>query len=200
MKKLMFVAVILFSHVAFSQDAGVSKSGPEYTADTETQLKFPKQYREWIYLSTGIDMAYFPRAGTAENHMFTSVFVNPEAYRAFMNTGTWPDKTMLVLEGRHAETTEVINKSGEYQGGVTGVEAHVKDEKRFPGKWAFFVFSNQDSAKMLPPSAPCYSCHDDHAAVDKTFVQFYPTLMEVARKKGTLSPAYLKENPAGPAK
>ena len=133
--------------------------------------------------------------------MFTNVFVNPEAYRAFMKTGTWPDKTMLVLEGRRADTTAVINKSGQYQGSVvTGVEAHVKDEKRFPGKWAFFAFDNQESGKMIPTTSACYSCHAEHAAVDTTFVQFYPTLMEVARKKGTLSPEYLKENPPAPAK
>jgi hypothetical protein len=27
-------------------------------------------------------------------------------------------------------------------------------------------------------------------------VQFYPTLLEIAKKKGTLSPAYLKEEAA----
>jgi hypothetical protein len=32
-----------------------------------------------------------------------------------------------------------------------------------------------------------------HAAVDTTFVQFYPTLIGVAKEKKTLSPEYLKE-------
>ena len=45
----------------------------------------------------------------------------------------------------------------------------------------------------MPQSANCYSCHQDHAAVDTTFVQFYPTLMPIAKAKGTLSPSYLKE-------
>jgi hypothetical protein len=42
----------------------------------------------------------------------------------------------------------------------------------------------------------CYSCHEQHAAVDTTFVQFYPTLLEIAKKKGTLAPGYLKEEAA----
>jgi acyl carrier protein phosphodiesterase len=46
---------------------------------------------------------------------------------------------------------------------------------------------------MVPTEAACYSCHTQHAAVDTTFVQFYPTLLEIAKKKGTLSPAYVKE-------
>ena len=47
---------------------------------------------------------------------------------------------------------------------------------------------------------PCYSCHAEHAAVDTTFVQFYPTLLPIAKGKGTLSPAYLKETTPPPAK
>ncbi|MGB6744077.1 MAG: cytochrome P460, partial [Terracidiphilus sp.] len=32
------------------------------------------------------------------------------------------------------------------------------------------------------------------AAVDTTFVQFYPTLLPIAQKKGTLSASFLKES------
>jgi hypothetical protein len=70
---------------------------------------------------------------------------------------------------------------------MTGVEVHLKDEKRFAGKWAFFAFrEGATSAKAIPTSANCYSCHGEHGAVDTTFVQFYPTLLPVAREKGTL--------------
>jgi len=48
---------------------------------------------------------------------------------------------------------------------------------------------------MFPTEMECYSCHAQHTAVDTTFVQFYPTLIEIAKKKGTLSAAYLKEEP-----
>ena len=37
------------------------------------------------------------------HHMFDNVFVNPEAYRVFVATGTWPDKTVFMLEARRAE-------------------------------------------------------------------------------------------------
>jgi hypothetical protein len=167
---------------------------PEYTADG--QLKFPANYREWVYLSTGIDMNYQPNAGM--NHsMFDNVFVNPESYKYFVANGTWPDKTMLVLEVRGAETKSAINKAGHYQTTeVMGREVHVKDESRFPGKWAFFGFDDAATAKMFPTEMECYSCHAQHTAVDTTFVQFYPTLIEIAKKKGTLSAAYLKEEPS----
>ena len=74
-----------------------------------------------------------------------------------------------------------------------GLEVHVKDEARFPGKWAFFGFDDGKTAKIVPMSADCYSCHANHAAVDTTFVQFYPTLLPIAKSKGTLAAAYQKE-------
>jgi cytochrome P460 len=70
----------------------------------------------------------------------------------------------------------------------------VKDENRFPGKWAYFTFRGDSKAEEALPKAQCWQCHDDNAAVDHTFVQFYPTLKPIAEKFGT----YRKEveNPA----
>ncbi|HEY2003249.1 MAG TPA: cytochrome P460 family protein [Acidobacteriaceae bacterium] len=169
-------------------------SVPQYTGDA--QLKVPENYREWIYLSSGFDMSYSKAAMAAmDHHIFDNVFVNPAAYKAFLKTGTWPDKTMLVLEVRGAEGRGSINQKGNYQSTVMGLEVHVKDEARFPGKWAFFGFDDRKTAKMIPTTADCYSCHAEHAAVDTTFVQFYPTLLPIAKSKQTLSAAYLKELP-----
>jgi Cytochrome P460 len=182
--------VLLFS-AAFTQYAPPPGSVPEYTSDG--QLKFPGHYRDWVYLTTGFDMSYNP-AMRMGHHMFDNVFVNPEAYKAFVDTGTWPDKTVLLIEGRGAESKGSINQAGNYQGSdVLAIEVHVKDEARFPGKWAFFGFDGGKTAKMIPASADCYSCHAAHAAVDTTFVQFYPTLLPIAKSKGTLSASYQKE-------
>jgi hypothetical protein len=170
----------------------------EYTSDG--QLRLPNGYREWVYLTTGFDMSYNPALrATADHHMFDNVFVNPQAYRAFLETGTWPDKTMLVLEIRGAEGKGSINQKGNYQRtDVMGLEVHVKDEARFPSKWAFFGFDGGKTAKMVPLKADCYSCHAAHAAVDTTFVQFYPTLLPVATAKHTLSRSYTEETGKSP--
>ncbi len=157
-----------------------------------TQLAFPEHYREWVYLSSGFDMSYRPNM-PADHDTFDNVFVNPEAYKAFLATGTWPDKAMLVLEVRHAPGRGSINQRGNYQGEVMEVEVHVKDASRFPGQWAFFAFANGKTGKLIPTTADCYTCHAAHGAVDTTFVQFYPTLLPVAKRKGTLSAPYRKE-------
>jgi hypothetical protein len=190
--KLALLAIVVLVSIAAVHPAPPPSSGPQYTDDG--QLKVPESYREWVYLSTGFDMSYNP-AMRMGHDMFDNVFVDPDSYKSFLQTGTWPDKTMLVLEVRAAQNKGSINKAGNFQGTeVMGLEVHVKDQARFPGKWAFFGFDNVKTAKMVPVEANCYKCHSEHAAVDTTFVQFYPTLLPLATSKGTLSAAYQKEN------
>jgi len=177
-----------------------SPDAPFYTPNGDMQP--PANYREWIYLSTGIDMSYSPGAMQTDHSTFDNVFVSPAAYRSFLATGTWPDKTIMVLELRGAKKKGSINQRGQFQDtAVNGVEVHVKDEKRFAGKWAFFEFdSMQKNGTLIPEKAPCYTCHAAHAAVDTTFVQFYPTLLPLAKEKSTLSASYLKDENAASAK
>jgi hypothetical protein len=134
-------------------------------------------------------MSYSAEESGSKDPSFTNVFASPSAYRAFQRTGSWPDKTMLLLEVRNSRSRGSINIGGHYQSGLAAIEAEVKDTSRFPGKWAFFGFGASNApAKQFPLSASCYSCHAEHGAVDNTFVQFYPTLLEVAKTKGTVKP------------
>jgi hypothetical protein len=188
---LLALLVVLSSAALLTSAPKPPASGPEYAGD---ELKLPENYRQWVYLTTGFDMSYSANAMQMDHHMFDNVFVNPESYKAFLETGTWPDKTTLVLEVRKAEGKGSINQRGNFQGtDVMGLEIHVKDEARFPGKWAFFPFDEAKTAKMIPTNMECYTCHAQHGAVDNTFVQFYPTLLPVAKSKGTLSAGYKKE-------
>lgn len=186
----LIAALALPCATALCQSAGNPVRAPVYTDDG--RLVLPEDYRTWVYLSSGFDMSYSP-AMRMGHHMFDNVFVEPGAYKAFVETGTWPDKTMLLLEARGAKDRGSINKSGNFQGEIMGREVHVKDTSRFEGGWAFFGFDDAKPSKMTPRSAECYSCHAQHAAVDTTFVQFYPTLLPIATGKGTLSAAYQAE-------
>jgi hypothetical protein len=187
MKKRWKVAAGIFVVMAAAlTGADLSSSdGPQYSGDGK--LLRPQNYREWVFLSSGLGMTYGPLASAAEPR-FDNVFVNPSAYKAFLETGHWPDKTVLVLEVRSAQSKGSINRGGHFQGEVVGIETHVKDEKRFPRKWAFFGFREGERTSEAPASekSSCYSCHEPNGAVDTTFVQFYPGLTRVAREKGSL--------------
>ena len=164
----------------------------------EQKIPVPTDYREWVYLTTGLDMTYAaaksPHAGPS---IFDNVFVNPEAWRTFKQTGTWPDGTTFVLENRIAEKNVSINRGGHTQSqAVDGIELHRKRD----GAWAFFVLEKYGTEHLVPRPAGCYTCHEAHAATDTTFVQFYPTALPIAQQKKTLSNAYLTEMDASQAK
>jgi hypothetical protein len=191
----LVASVVTYSarHAPGVADAA-SHSAPAYAQNGD--MLPPANYREWIYLTSGFDMSYNPKASSDMNmSMFDNVFVNPEAYRSFLATGTWPDKTVMVLEGRGAQSKGSINQRGHFQAvDVMDIEVHVKDESHFPGKWAFFAFDSiSKNGTLVPQDAPCYKCHTEHGAVDTTFVQFYPTLLPIAQARHTLSTEFLKE-------
>ena len=166
---------------------------PQY--DTQGRLIFPSDYREWVFLSSGLDMSYSKTQPMKGAHMFNNVFVPRADYDAFKKTGSWPDKTVLMLENRGGVTNRSILKHGQVQTQtLMGLEVHVKDKARFKGGWAFFSYDRSlKPAKRIGYTESCYSCHLAHGAADTTFVQFYPTLLPVATKLKTLAGGYLND-------
>jgi hypothetical protein len=189
-------AIVLLAAVAGAQTEPSEPAGAAQF-DAGGRLLFPADYRDWVFLSSGLNMSY--STGPAQDGMdaFGNTFVPRFAYDAFLKTGVWPDKTIIVIENRAGATKGSINKRGKFQTVETmGMEAHVKDTARFKGGWGFFGFGDTKPAVQIPYTAACYSCHEAHAAVDTTFVQFYPTILPVATKLGVLSPSYVKEEAA----
>lgn len=188
--RFIAIAVAVIAAVVLLWGGGAPASpsasdAPQYTADGK--LVLPRDYREWIYLSSGLGMEY--NADGKPGTEFTNVFVKPSAYRAFVATGRWPDRTMFVLEERASATRGSINRGGHYQSELSSLAASVKDEKRFPKSWAYFSFNRGAEQSPANPPAHCFQCHNSNGAVDNTFVQFYPTLKPVAEKYGTFNQA-----------
>jgi hypothetical protein len=176
------IVVCLVVLNAAGPESGSDK--PQYTSDNH--LLRPDNYREWTYLSSGLGMNYSP---VSSGHiMFTNVFVPQWAYAQFLESGKWPDKTIFVVEERSSETKGSINKEGHFQGHLMGMGVEVKDAK-FPDKWAYFNFDEESKSAQANPKSACWQCHEDHAAVEHSFVQFYPTLKPVAKKFGTYKEA-----------
>jgi hypothetical protein len=177
----LLLATFLAGAVLLGAEA--TTNAPQFTKDN--QLIRPEGYREWVFLSSGLGMSYGDTAYD-ETRNFTNVFIKPEAYREFVATGKFPDGTVMVLEVRKSESKGSINKGGHYQNRLVGIEASVKDERRFPEKWAYFSFIG-DGREPLPQAKPfpkeaCWTCHNQHAVVDNVFTQFYPALREAREK------------------
>jgi hypothetical protein len=160
-------------------------AGAEFSADGKLQR--PVSYRNWRFVSAGLGMSYGPAAQAAAltgHEMFDNVFVQPQAYDAFLRDRVWPEGTMFVLELRGTETQRAPNNRGYFQSTLHGVEVSVKDSSRFKGRWAYFDFGTDASSASPQAESGCFACHQKHAAVDMTFVQFYPTLQGVRRLEG----------------
>jgi hypothetical protein len=183
LKPALLASALLLTVMPAKPPSTSSSEAPAYTA--KGNLVMPANYREWIFLTSGVDMSY-SQTKDPDHHVFDNVFVNPSSYRAFLASGIWPDKTTFILEIRGADSPISINKRGHTQSAeATGHEIHVKDN----GKWSFYDLpDNSSEATLIPPPAACYTCHEQHGAVGTTFVQFYPTLLPIATSKHTLSP------------
>lgn len=190
---MRYFGLVLF----FAALASAASDSPVF--NNQGELAFPSDYREWVYLSSGLGMTYGPAAtnATQTNPLFDNVFVNRSAYEQFKQSGKWPEGTMFVLEIRYSTSHGSINRGGSFQTDAAAHEVEVKDSQRFPGGWAYFDFggglsARRASAPALPRTASCFGCHEANGAVENTFTQFYPVALEIARAKGTLKPGHEK--------
>ncbi len=149
---------------------------PKY--DDASSLLRPEGYREWIFVGSNLGIGY--TEGGKEGS-FKNIYIQPEMYRAYKKTGKFPDKTMLVMEVFTPGEKMAPAKSGKFEDKFRGIEVALKDEKKFPEKWAYFNFIGDNGplakAKAFPKEA-CWNCHNEHAKVDNVFVQFYPALRD----------------------
>jgi Cytochrome P460 len=185
---------LLIAGCSAAEEQPTLSDGPRYL--NGTSLVRPMDYREWTFIGSALGLAYEAETASPDAPpTFTNVFVNPSSHRAFMETGGWPSGTVFVLEFRRSQTDAAPNQGGRFQGELFGLEAEVKDS-RFSDGWAFFSFGRDtDLTEVAAPlsgdaAARCVQCHTEETAVERTFVQFYPTLLEVARQKGTLKPGF----------
>jgi tetratricopeptide (TPR) repeat protein len=189
MKKIAFIFILVaaIALLAAWKRGGAAEAGtanlPTYTADGK--LNLPANYRDWVFLTSGFGMNY--ANGTGSNPMFTNVFVSPEAYQGFKATAKWPDKSMFIVEIYSPASHGSINKGGHYQDSYIGLDVEVKDSSR-PNEWSYYNF-NPGETVGAPDGPGCNKCHTEHAAVEHTFVQFYPTLLDFAIEKGVVRPA-----------
>ena len=158
----------------------------EFTADGK--LKQPVGYRKWVYIGTPLtpnDM----NDGEASFPEFHEVYMDPESFAHYEKTGKYRDGTVLIKELSSVGSKAAPSGKGYFQGEFTGLEAAIKDSKRFkdePANWAYFSFGHKYPLKAAVAKgavASCNQCHADHAGkTDHVFSQYYPGLRAAAPK------------------
>lgn len=155
----------------------------EFTADGK--LKRPEGYRKWVYVGTPLTPNDL-NGGEAAFPEFHAVYIDPESFDHFEKTGQFRDGTVIIKELVLVGAKEASSGKGYFMGDFTGLEAAVKDSKRFkdePGKWAYFTFGHKYPLKneaAPQETASCNTCHQTSAKMDHVFTQYYPVLRAAA--------------------
>ncbi len=167
--------------------------GQEIKFATDGALEKPTGYREWIYVGAPLtpnDM----NGGDAPFPEFHSVYINPSAWQAYKRDGNFPDGTVLVKELVSVGEKAASSGKGYFMGEFIGLEAAVKDSKRFPkaaGSWAYFSFGHSyplAAKAKAQETVSCAACHQALAADDQVFTQYYPVLRAGKGTNPHLSP------------
>jgi len=185
MLKLMkaLVSTIATSGMLASFAFVSSVSADEYFTITNGELERPKGYREWVYVGTPVtpnDMNN-GKAAFPEHH---NVYMDPGSWAHWKKTGEFRDGTILMKELVSVGSKGAVSGNGYFQGDYIGLEATIKSTKHFPkepGNWAYFSFSSKDHKTVSETATPfatasCNTCHENAAADDFVFTQYYPVL------------------------
>ena len=178
-KSLFFLWVVTVMSMGISGTV----SAKEYFTVNQRQLERPTGYREWVYVGAPVtpnDM----NDGKAPFPEFHNVYIDPESWAHWKNSGKFREGTILIKELVSVGSKSAPSGNGYFMGEFLGLEATIKSKQHFPdepGNWAYFSFSTPDhkaltdTAKAMP-SAACNACHAASAADDFVFTQYYPIL------------------------
>ena len=146
--------------------------------DEEDRLIVPVNFDEWVFIGSSLGMGYSQADFDPESPgMFQVVRMEPEAFRAFRETGRFAEGTMIALHFYGSESKVSINRTGYVMDDLHFVEIHLKDSARFEGGFNFYGIGNgQDTAEAMSLPNDCVSCHTKDGAYDGVFVQFYPVI------------------------
>lgn len=185
--KKLWIMASFASYIALAATVSAADSSPANFNEKGELLK-PEGYREWVYVGTPVtpnDM----NGGKAEVPEFHNIYIDPESFKHWKKTGEFRDGTMVVKELVSVGATKALTGNGYFMGKFTGLEAAVKDSKRFseePGNWAYFMFGMKyplaDKA-TAKPATECNACHEANAKDDWVFTQYYPVLRAAKPEK-----------------
>ena len=98
--------------------------------DNSGQLLRPEGYRKWVYVGTPLtpnDM----NNGEAAFPEFHAVYVDPDTFEHFEQTGEFRDGAVVIKELISVGTKRATSGRGYFMGDFSGLEVAIKDETRF---------------------------------------------------------------------
>ena len=167
---------------------------PEY--DKEGRLLRPTGFEKWVVVGTSIGLGYSDGGRTSPDNpgTFHNVYLQPEAFDHYVSTGQFPEQTVFIVTNnpsQPAKTKGPVSRTGFVAAPTSGLEIAIKDSKKYPDGWAYFMFHDQPgkspprerAAERAFERKDCFDCHAEHAAHDNVFTQFYSVLTDSREKQ-----------------
>ena len=172
------VIVLMGASVAVADDSKTYEA--EFTTDGE--LIRPSGWREWVFVGSPLTPNSL-NGGEAAFPEFHSVYIDPDSWAHWKETGEFREGTMLAKELTLVGATAATSGIGFFNGDLQGFEIAHKDSTRYSkdtGGWAYYSFGHKpepyaDTTAAMPIAA-CAACHTAAAADDMVFTQYYPIL------------------------
>ena len=152
------------------------------------ELMLPEGFREWVFIGAPLTPHGLNdgKAGFPEYH---HVYVNPDAWSVYEETGEFPDGTVIAKElvllqkGDRADGSKVAPSGrGYFAGEFHGMDVMVKDSRRYRANngWGFFNFGHHAppyvKTARVASTESCAACHATNAGKGMVFKQYYPIL------------------------
>ena len=174
--------VLLIFGIMATPSIAEKKGDRVYSFNDQDELIQPQGYREWIYVGAPVTPNELNN-GKAAFPEFHNVYIHPKHYKKWKKTGAFPDGTILMKELVSVGSKQAASGVGYFMGEFIGLEATIKDSKRFksePGHWAYFSFTREGKKPaetgIAFPANKCNFCHQAFAKDDWVFTQYYPVL------------------------
>lgn len=167
---------------------------PEY--DKDGKLLRPTGFEKWVVVGTSIGLGYSDGDSDDPKNpgTFHNVYLQPEAFDHYVETGKFPEQSVFIVTNNHsqpAKTKGAVSRTGFVAAPTSGLEIAIKDSKKYPDGWAYFMFHDKPG-KAAPQlrtgekafdRKDCFDCHAEHAAEDNVFTQFYSVLTDSRAKR-----------------
>jgi hypothetical protein len=161
--------------------------GPEWTSAGE--LILPSGFHQWVFLGSPLT-PHALNGGNAPFPEYHNVYVRPEAFAAYRESGQWPEGTIMLKElqltrpATNADGSSVeVSGRGYFPAALNGIDISVKDSKRFKDTdgWGFFNFGHHappyEKTAAAQPAQACAGCHMSNAT-NMVFSKFYAPILD----------------------
>ncbi len=152
--------------------AGNQQVMVEFTEAGDLQRPDPT---EWIFVSSSATDTASEMAAGAEaksEGKFNIIHIDPAAWAAFKETGTFPEGTVVTMSFYDMDPKD-MGRPRLWASELTGMEVGVKDAERFEEGWGYFRFTGAETTATAFPRERCFDCHIGLAETDNVFTQLY---------------------------